>query len=406
MLLTIIIGIVLFGYFFDQLLEIINQRSQSEIIPNSLKGLFTKEEHKKNLDYKRTNFKFSLLTSFYGLFIVLLMLVFKGFAFIDNIASGLSSNNIIIALIFFGIIMFASDLLNLPFSIYGTFHIEQKFGFNKSTPKIFIQDKLKSWLLGAIIGTVLLFAIISVYNWAETYFWLLAWAIVSLFSIFMNIFYTSLIVPLFNKLSPLEEGELKDAINKMCKKAEFELDSIFVIDGSKRSTKANAYFSGLGKRKKIVLYDTLIEDLEIDELVAVLAHEIGHYKKKHIIKGLISSVLQTGILFYIFSLFVDNPKLAEALGAEEASFHLGVITFGFLYSPISLLTGIFFNIFSRKNEYEADSFAKTIHSGENLISALIKLTRKNSSNLTPHPFYVFINYSHPPLIKRIEELNK
>jgi STE24 endopeptidase len=237
-------------------------------------------------------------------------------------------------------------------------------------------------------------------------FWIYAWVLVAVFSIFMAMFYSNLIVPLFNKQTPLEEGELRTAIQQFAEKVGFKLDNIFVINGSKRSTKANAYFTGLGAKKRIVLYDTLIEEMETDEIVAVLAHEIGHYKKKHVTQGLFISLLQTGIVLFIFSLLIDNPYLSKALGVEEPNFHIGLVAFGILYSPVSFVLGIFMNQLSRKNEYQADAFAAENYKPEPLASALKKLSQKNLSNLTPHPLYVFFNYSHPPLFERLKHLQK
>ena len=228
----------------------------------------------------------------------------------------------------------------------------------------------------------------------------------TIISLFMTMFYSNIIVPLFNKQTPLEDGELKIAIHNFANKAGFQLKNIFVIDGSKRSTKANAYFTGIGPKKRIVLYDTLINDLSTDEIVAVLAHEIGHYKKKHIITSLILGILQTGFLLFIFSLFVSSPTLSQALGVDEPKFHIGLIAFGILYSPLSTITGILMNMLSRKNEYEADAFANSFGLGEHLISGLKKLTKNNLSNLTPHPAYVFFHYSHPTLLQRIKHILK
>jgi STE24 endopeptidase len=282
--------------------------------------------------------------------------------------------------------------------------IEEKFGFNKTTVKTYILDKLKGWLLGAVIGGGLMALIIWIYTQTGKSFWLWVWLVISAFSIFMAMFYSSLIVPLFNKQTPLEDGELKTAIHQFASKVGFRLDHIFVIDGSKRSTKANAYFTGLGRKKRIVLYDTLIKDMEVTELVAVLAHEIGHYKKKHIIWSLILGILQTGAMLCIFSLVIDNPELSQALGVDKAYFHIGLITFGILYSPLSSIIGIGMNIFSRKNEYEADAFAARNYSAEPLTTALKKLSVNNLSNLRPHPAYVFVHYSHPTLLQRLKAL--
>lgn len=398
----IIIGILIFDYLLEQTLDYLNATRRSASLPEKLKGIYNEEKYRQSQEYDKANHKFSMVTSTFNLLVLLLFLSFSGFAYVDEIARSITSNTIFIALLFFGIIMFASDIINTPFSIYDTFVIEEKFGFNKTTPKIFVTDKLKGWLITAIIGGGLLALIIWFYQQTGRYFWIYAWALVSLFTIFMTMFYTSLLLPLFNKLKPLEDGELKAQITNFCKKVDFQLDNVFVMDGSKRSSKANAFFSGLGKKKKIVLFDTLIDKLSTEEIVAVLAHEIGHYKKKHTLISVISSVLQTGITFYILSLFVGNPVLSKALGAEEASFHLGLVTFGFLYSPISTLIGLFMNIISRKNEYAADQFAAEKFNGKYLQEALKNLSVNNLSNLTPHPAYVFVHYSHPPLLKRLQ----
>jgi STE24 endopeptidase len=309
-------------------------------------------------------------------------------------------------LVFFGILGLASDLINTPFSLYDTFVIEEKFGFNKTTPLTFLADKLKGWMLGILIGGGLLALIVWFYQLTTSLFWIYAWILATLFSVFMAMFYSTLIVPLFNRQSPLEQGELRDAIQAFSLKVGFRLDNIFVIDGSKRSTKANAYFTGLGPKKRIVLYDTLIRDLSTPEIVAVLAHEVGHYKKKHILTGMITGVIQTGITLYILSLFIGKPALSVALGAEQPSFHMGLITFGILYSPISLLAGLLMNYVSRRNEYSADRYVRDNYGAEPLAMALKKLSSKNLSNLTPHPVYVFFHYSHPTLLQRIRALEK
>jgi len=338
--------------------------------------------------------------------LILLMLFLKGFSFVDDLVRGYTVNIVLIALLFFGILMFVSDIINTPFAIYDTFVIEEKFGFNKTTPRTFILDKLKGWFLALIIGGGLLALVVWFYKVTTDMFWIYAWIAISLFVVFMSMFYSTLIVPLFNKQTPLEQGKLRDAIEKFSNKVGFKLDNIFVIDGSKRSTKANAYFSGIGSKKRIVLFDTLIKDLSINEIVAVLAHEIGHYKKKHILIGIIVSIIQSGITLYIFSLFVDNPQLSLVLGSDIPSFHLGLISFGILYSPISLVTGLIANVFSRKNEYTADSYTKENFKAEPLVKALKKLSSKNLSNLTPHPVYVFFHYSHPTLLQRVRALKK
>ena len=400
----IIVSIVIFGYLLERILTILNSTKWSTKLPQEVSDVYDPGQYRKSQQYKRANDRFEWITSSFSLVVILLMLLLGGFSFVDNILRGYTSDPILLALLFFGILMFASDIINTPFSIYDTFIIEEKYGFNKTTVRTFILDKIKGWLLALVIGGGLLALVVWFYKITGTMFWVYAWIAVSLFSIFMAMFHSTLIVPLFNKQTPLEEGELRESIQKFSNKVGFKLANIFVIDGSKRSTKANAYFSGLGPKKRIVLFDTLIKDLGIKEIVAVLAHEIGHFKKKHIIIGVILSIIQTGVTLFIFSLFVDNPHLSKALGSDIASFHLGLISFGILYSPISTVIGLATNIFSRKNEYTADRFTKENYNGEELIKALKKLSSKNLSNLTPHPVYVFFHYSHPTLLQRIRAL--
>jgi len=273
------------------------------------------------------------------------------------------------------------------------------------TLSTFFIDKLKGYVLTALVGGLILSILIFIYTKTGNYFWILAWIFITLFTLFFSTFYTSLIVPIFNKLSPLEEGDLRAAINIYAKKVKFPLKNIFIVDGSKRSSKANAYFSGLGKSKSIVLYDTLVEKNTVEELVAVLAHEVGHYKKKHIQKGLALSIIQTGVMLFILGYALRSPELSQALGLSEPTFHIGLIAFGILFSPISTILGLFMNQFSRKNEYEADAYAKATHNKENLISALKRLSVDHLSNLKPHPAYVFFYYSHPTLLQRIKALN-
>ncbi len=400
----LLIGIIIFDYFLERLLDYLNQKNWSNKIPKLLEGIYDDKKYQESQQYKKTNHLFDMLTSTFSVVVVLVFLFVQGFAWVDSIVYSITSNQILAALLFFGMIGFANDIISLPFSIYHTFVIEEKFGFNKTTVKTFIIDKLKGWLMTAILGGGIFALIIWIYSITENYFWLIAWGAITIITLFMTMFYSNIIVPLFNKQTPLEDGELKDGINAFAEKAGFQLKNIFVIDGSKRSTKANAYFTGIGPKKRIVLYDTLINDLTTNEIIAVLAHEIGHYKKKHIITGLILGIIQTGFLLFIFSLFVSSPALSEALGVNTPKFHIGLIAFGILYSPLSMITGILMNLLSRKNEYEADAYANSFGLGDALISGLKKLTRKNLSNLTPHPAYVFFHYSHPTLLQRIEKI--
>ena len=402
----IIIAILVLDFILERFLDYLNTTRWSDQLPEEVKGIYDEEKYKKQQAYSRTNHRFGMLTSSFSFLLILLMFFLQGFALVNHWAVSVSSSPIWSALIFFGILLLASDLLTTPFEIYSTFVIEEKFGFNKTTPGTFILDKLKGWLLGAVIGGGLLALIIWIYLKTEGQFWLYGWIVISIFSLFMAMFYSSLIVPLFNKQTPLEEGELKQAIQAFATKTGFKLDNIYVIDGSKRSSRANAYFTGFGTKKRIVLYDTLIQDMDIPELVAVLAHEIGHYKKKHIVCSLILGIIQTGVMLYLFSLFIGSPALSAALGVDHPSFHIGLIAFGILYSPLSLLIGIGMNLFSRKNEYEADAFASENYYGNALSSALIKLSVTNLSDLRPHPAYVFVHYSHPTLLQRLEALKK
>ncbi|WP_289045890.1 M48 family metallopeptidase [uncultured Olleya sp.] len=400
----IIVAIIIISFLIDKVLDALNAKHYNNILPTELEDVYDTEEYKKSQQYKATNYKFGLLTSGFSIILTLSFFFLDGFAFVDQIARQLTNNSILVTLIFFGIIMLGSDILTTPFSYYKTFVIEAEFGFNKTTKQTFILDKIKSWIMTIIVGGVILATLTWFYQTTGSTFWLYAWLLITVFTVFINLFYSKLIVPIFNKQSPLEDGSLRTAISDYAKTVGFNLDKIFVIDGSKRSTKANAYFSGFGSEKRVTLYDTLINDLNEDEIVAVLAHEVGHYKKKHIIFNLVTSVLLTGFTLYILSLLIGNPVLSEALGVTTPSFHIGLIAFGILYSPLSEITGLLMNWFSRKFEYQADNYAKNTYKPDPLITSLKKLSKNSLSNLTPHPAYVFMHYSHPTLLQRISKL--
>lgn len=402
----ILIAIIVINFIVDSILVALNAKHFNDKIPQELSDVYDASEYKKSQAYKKTNYQFSKITSVFSLFLTLAFFFLDGFKFVDDFARSYTDNPILVALIFFGIIMIGSDILTTPFAYYKTFVIEEKFEFNKSTKKTFWLDKLKGWLMTIIIGGGIIALIIWFYQVTGNNFWIYAWILVAVFSLFMNMFYAKLIVPLFNKQTPLEDGELKSAINKYAATVGFTLENIFVIDGSKRSTKANAYFSGFGSQKRITLFDTLINDLETEEIVAVLAHEVGHYKKKHIVFNLLTSILLTGLTLFILSLFISSPVLSEALNISTPSFHIGLIVFGVLYSPISEITGLFMNYMSRKFEYQADNFAKETFAGEPLITSLKKLSKNSLSNLTPHKATVFMHYSHPTLLQRVQNLKK
>jgi len=402
----VLLVILVADYVLERYLSFINSQRRSTELPPELKDVYDAEQYRKQQEYKKANERFSLISSSFSFLVIMAMLFFGGFSIVDGWARYITSQPVLSVLVFFGILAFGSDLLGTPFSLYDTFVIEERFGFNKTTLKTFFLDKLKGWLLGALIGGGLLAVIVWFYHITGPLFWLYAWILATVFAVFMSMFYSSLIVPLFNRQTPLEQGELREAISSFSASAGFRLNNIYVIDGSKRSTKANAYFSGLGPKKRIVLYDTLIKDLTTHGIVAVLAHEIGHYKKKHTLTGLITGIIQTGITLFILSLFVDNPQLSAALGSPQPEFHLGLIAFGILYSPISLLAGLLLNYVSRRNEYAADRYVKEHYKADELVIALKKLSTNNLSNLTPHPAYVFFHYSHPTLLQRIRALGR
>lgn len=397
----IIIGILVFDYALERLLDGLNASRMGQSIPNELAGLYDQQKYETQQLYQQTNTRFTLISSTFSLVVVLVFLSLSGFARVHDFAVGATGSPIMQALVFFGVLMVAQDILGIPFELYKTFVIEERFGFNKITGKLFVADKIKGWLLLIVLGGAVLFMITWFYYRTTDMFWLYAWLMVGGISLFFTMFYSNLIVPLFNKQTELEDGELKSAIEDFAETVDFSVKDIYVLDGSKRSTKANAYFTGLGSKKRIVLFDTLINDLTVDEVVAVLAHEIGHYKKKHTLQGIVISIAQMGVMFYLLSLFLGQAVFSQALGAQDAVFHIGLVAFGMLYSPVSLVTGLLMNVWSRKNEYQADDFANKHFSAKALGDALKKLSLNHLSNLTPHPAYVFFYYSHPSLHQRL-----
>lgn len=405
-LLIIILAIISFDFVFERILDFLNMKSQRDDIPESMSDFYNEEKYKKSQAYYKTSAGFSFVTSTFSFVLSFALLALGFFGWYDGILRSYIDNEILLALAFFGSLFVASDFLNTPFQIFATFVIEEKFGFNKTTPRLFITDKLKGYLLTAIIGSALGWVFFWLVQTLGQSFWIYFLMIVAVFMLFMNMFYTSLILPLFNKLTPLEDGELKVAIHAYCEKVKFPLTNIFVIDGSKRTKKANAFFSGLGKKKKVILYDTLIENHTKEELLAIFAHEVGHFKKKHIAYGYVISIVQMALSLFILSLMVFNENLSLALGGKQMSIHLNLLAFGILYSPISHITGIFTMILSRKNEFEADAFASGTYNGNALKTALKKLSVDNLSNLYPHPAYVFFHYSHPPLLERVSAIEQ
>ena len=405
-LIYIFIFFILFGFIFSSILEYINSKNWKDSVPDSLKDFYKESDYKKAKSYKLDRDRVSLISSLISTTLTIIFIFSGVYGKVSDYSLYYFDNPFLQSAGFFLFFLLISTIISFPISYYSIFTIEEKYGFNKSTFSTFIKDKIKGLIISLLIGGFILYISIQLYNFFEANFWLWLWVFLSAIIIFTNMFYTTLIVPIFNKLSPLEEGSLKNKIEKYSKKIGYSLDKIFVIDGSKRSSKANAFFSGLGPKKTIALFDTLIDKHEEDELVAVLAHEVGHYKKNHIKQGLLLSISQVGIICYILQLCLNEPNLSLALGGLESSFHLSLIAFSFLFSPLSIIIGIGMNIFSRKNEYEADKYAKETYNGESLKNALKKLSSDSLTNLYPHPLYVFVHYSHPPLLKRLEALDR
>lgn len=402
----ILVLFICLSFAFDKLLDYLNTTLWSNTLPEELKEVYEQEQYERSQNYERENFYISQFRSVVSFAVIMVLLLFGGFGWLDQWVRGITEHPILMALAFFGVISVFSGFMSLPFDIYDTFVVEQKYGFNRQTIKLFFYDILKQSLLGGLIGGILISVFLWIYSLAGNMFWLYAWIAFSAFSVFIAMFYSTLIVPLFNKQTPLEPGELREAIESFAKKANFNISNIFVIDGSKRSTKANAYFSGLGKQKRIVLFDTLLNNYSTGELVSILAHEIGHYKKKHIQKGMVISILNMGLIFALIGQIIGNPALSIALGATEASIHMGLLAVGILFTPISMISGIIANAFSRKYEYEADAFAATHSDPLVTQTALKKLYANNLANLRPHSWYEFVHFSHPGLLKRLHHLKK
>lgn len=400
----LLLGIIIFNFIKDFFLDYLNSKNFNNKIPEIISDVYDNEKYLKSQEYKKVQYRFSKYSKIFSLIIILSFFYFDGFIIVDSFSRNLFKSEILISLTFFGTIFFGNELLSLPFSIFFTFFIEEKFGFNKTSIKTYISDKLKSWILTILFGGGILGFIIFQEQLIGENFWIVAWIFITGITIIINGFYAQIIVPLFNKQKKLEKGELRSEIEKYSCKVGFDLSNIFIIDGSKRSSKANAYFSGFGKQKRVTLFDTLIDKLNKKQIVAVIAHEIGHYKKNHIIFNLFFSIIQTGFMLYILSLFIYMPVFSEALGIENHSFHIGLVTFSILFTPISEISSLIFNMFSRKFEYEADEFAKNTYNGEYLIEALKILSKDSLSNLTPHPKYVWWHYSHPTLFQRVIRL--
>jgi len=402
----IIIAIVIVSFAWDQILTALNRSRMSDTLPPELAGIYEPQEYARQQQYQRANSRFATLSSTFTTVLMLVVLMIGAAGWLYGRLQHLTTHYLLLPLLFFGIIFLVITLLDMPFDYYDTFTIEERFGFNKSSRGLFFADALKGLLLTALLGGVVVAAVAFFYHLTTTWFWLIAWGVLTLFSVGVNYFYSQLIVPLFNKQTPLEEGELRDALMALGERAGFTISNIYVLDSSKRSTKSNAYFTGFGKRKRIVLYDTLLDDLEIAEIVAVLAHEIGHYRKHHTLIGLVLGVVMTGIQLWLMSFFLGSPAAALAMGSPAAapSFALGLIAFSLVFTPVSELLSVGQSVLSRRHEYQADAFAAQMGLADPLISGLKKISAKALSNLTPHPLVVFWEYSHPTLLQRMEQL--
>ena len=403
----IIIGIIIFEYVLSFIIRTLNIRSLDPNLPQEFSDTYDEDKYKKSQLYAKANSSFDGITSTYSLFLGLIF-IFSGFYnTIDIYARSFEFNNILTGLSFFLILTLISDLLSMPFSLYRTFVIEEKFGFNKTTISTYFSDKAKQYLLMIIIGGPVLGAILYFFENTGELGWLYVWLFITFFSIIMQPIFNNFIAPMFNKFTPLEDGPLKEKITEYLNKVNFPVKKLEVVDGSKRSAHSNAYFSGFGKSKRIALFDTLVDQLDDNEILAVIAHEVGHYKLKHIHSGIILSSIQTGIMFFILSFFIMNESLFSVFYMDNLSIYASLLFFSMLYSPISMITGIVFMIISRKNEFSADAYSsKTANLPESLISGLKKMSKENLSNLTPHWLNVFLNYSHPPVIDRINALRK
>jgi STE24 endopeptidase len=404
--LFVILAILIVNYLLNIVVETLNVRHLKTGLPKEFTGYYDGEKYRKSQEYLKEDTRFGIITDSITTPVIIGFILLGGFNYVDQFARGFGFGSILTGLIFAGILLFASQILGLPFSIYQTFHLEEKFGFNKTTPKTFILDILKGWALVIVLGSILFSGILWFFENAGQHAWLYCWIALTLFQLFILFIAPVVIMPIFNKFIPLEDGDLKTAIRAYAQEQGFKMKGIFSMDGSKRSTKSNAFFTGFGRFRRIVLFDTLIEKHTVDELVSILAHEVGHYRKKHIFKSILISILTTGLMFFVLSLFINNKDLFAAFQMQETSIYASLFFFGFLYSPIEMIVGILGNILSRKHEYEADAYAiKTTRNTRAMSTALKKLSVDNLSNLTPHPLKVFLSYSHPPVLERIRAID-
>ena len=400
----IIVAAILLNFLFEAVPNFLNIKHSTGKIPNSLQGIYDETEYQKQQNYLKTNQKFDICVLLATVVVNLAFLVFGGFAYINTIALTLFNSEILASLFFFGVVFVLDKIVSIPFEIYETFVIEEKFGFSTTTKRTFVLDEIKSFLLVALFGGLLLTLFELFFLYTPALFWVFSCLTFIVILLFANAFFSTLFVPLFYKQTPLEQGELRDKILSFTESVGFEIDNVFTIDASKRTNKSNAYFTGFGKRKRIVLYDTMLNELTSDEIVAVLAHEIGHYKKRHIWKNFAMSIMNVSVMLFLLGFCFGNNTIANALGVASANFHINMCGFSLLYAPLTILIGLVTNAVSRKHEREADAFAVEHGYGTQLIESLKKLSKKSLGNLNPHPLYVAFNYSHPTLKERIKNI--
>ncbi len=403
--LIIILTAIIGRYLLDLASDYLNVKNIQDKLPDEFKDWYDAEKYTSSQRYLRDCTRFGIVNDSFHVVVTLALILAGGFNLVDQAARSLELNSISTGLLFAGILMLANIIIGIPFSVYSTFVIEEKYGFNKTTKRTFVIDIIKSLVLMMIIGGAVFALIILIFEKSGPLAWFYCWLAVTSIQIFLMFIAPYVIMPLFNKYEPLEDGELKSSIENYAHDQNFKMKGVFKMDGSKRSSKSNAFFTGFGKSRRIVLFDTLIAKHSVDELVSVLAHEMGHYKKKHIIQSIIRSIAMTGFMFYLLSLILNNQGLFDAFRMESLSVYASLFFFGFLYAPISMITSIIESVISRKHEYEADRYAaETRQDPDSMITALKKLSVDNLSNLTPHPFTVFISYSHPPVLERIKAL--
>lgn len=405
--LVVILAAMIGEYAVSTLARVLNRGALNPKLPQSFVDYYDTDSYAKSQAYARANMNLAFISSSISLIATVTFILWGGFVLVDDWARSFGMSEISTGLLFFGILGVGSDILGTPLGLYQTFVIEERFGFNKMTLGTYLGDKVKGYVIGGLVGAAVLSGILFFLAQAGPFGWLYAWAIVGAFIVLMPPLYTSVIAPMFNKFVPLENGELRELLDAYAKEVNFPLTGVFVMDGSKRSSHSNAYFSGFGKRKRIALFDTLVEQHSPDELLAILAHEIGHYKKNHVAWMTVVSIAQIGILFGVMSLFLGNEQLFAAFGMETISTHAGLMFFGLLYSPVSFVLGIGQTQLSRKHEYEADAYAaETLKTSSSLIAGLKRLSVKNLGNLTPHWFTVWLSYSHPTVLQRIRRLSQ